>query len=182
MRVLELSDVRVHVFTASEENYLINSLIYELAGELLVVDAQMFVPDAEAFADAIEALDKPVTRFVLSHNHPDHYLGFAVLCDRFPGVPVAALPRAIEYVAQLGPLVVAARKAEMGELVASRAVVPDTELRTGGETIGGVRFVFEGYDDAEAESQVVIHLPDQGVERGVRPRVPGRGPLFHGAA
>src|SRR5579871_5565380 len=162
LSTIELADVRVHVFTASEENFLINSLIYELADQLVVVDAQMFVPDARAFADAIEALGKPVTRFVLSHNHPDHYLGFEVLCERFPGVPLAALPRATRYVAELGPLVVAARKAEMGELVASRAVVPDTELVEGAETIGGVRFVFNGYDDAEAESQVVIHLPDQG--------------------
>jgi glyoxylase-like metal-dependent hydrolase (beta-lactamase superfamily II) len=163
MTAIGLGDVTVHVFTASEENYLINSVIYELPDRLVVVDAQMFVPDAEAFADEIERLGKPVTRFILSHNHPDHYLGFEVLCRRFPGVPVAALPRAIGYVAELGPQVVAARKAEMGELVASRAVVPDAELRTGEETIGGVRFAFEGYDDAEAESQVVIHLPDHGV-------------------
>jgi glyoxylase-like metal-dependent hydrolase (beta-lactamase superfamily II) len=159
---LELPDVRVHVFAASEEHYLINSLVFELERELVVVDAQMFVPDAGAFADLIESLQKPVTRFVLSHNHPDHYLGFEVLCERFPGVPVAATARAARYVAELGPLVVAARRAEMGELVASRAIVPDTELVPGAETIGGVRFVFETHDDAEAESQVVIHLPDQG--------------------
>ena len=159
---LELSDLRLHVFSASEENFLINSLVYELAGQLVVIDGQMFVPDARAFADFIEGLGKPVSRFILSHNHPDHYLGFEVLCERFPGTPLAALPRATRYVAELGPLVIEQRKAEMGELVASRAVVPDRELRSGPETIGGVRFVFEGYDDAEAESQVVIHLPDQG--------------------
>jgi glyoxylase-like metal-dependent hydrolase (beta-lactamase superfamily II) len=162
MMTLELTDVRVHVFSASDENYQINSLIYELSDQLVVVDAQMFVPDARTFADEIDALGKPVTRFVLSHNHPDHYLGFEVLCERFPGVPLAALPRATRYVAELGPLVVEARKAEMGELVASHAIVPDTELVPGAETIGGVRFVFEAYEDAEAESQVVIHLPDQG--------------------
>jgi hypothetical protein len=63
----------------------------------------------------------------------------------------------------LGADVIAARRAEMGSLVASRAVVPNAELRSGPETIGGVRFVFEGYADAEAESQVVIHLPDHHV-------------------
>ena len=160
---LELSGVTLHVFTASEENYLVNSLIYELADQLIVVDAQMFMPDAEDFGDLIERLGKPVTRFILSHNHPDHFSGFDVLCRRFPGVPVAALPEVAEYVETLGPAVIAARRAEMGSLVASRAVVPDTALRTGAETIAGVRFVFEGYDDAEAESQVVIHLPDHQV-------------------
>jgi glyoxylase-like metal-dependent hydrolase (beta-lactamase superfamily II) len=160
---LELSGLKVHVFTASEENYLVNSVIYELDDQLLVVDAQMFLPDAEAFAEEIERLRKPVARFILSHNHPDHFSGFEVLCARFPGVPVAALPGVTEYVATLGPAVIAARRAEMGSLVASRAVVPDTELRAGPETIGGVRFAFEGYENAEAESQVVIHLPDHGV-------------------
>src|SRR4029077_1288445 len=101
--------------------------------------------------DLIEGLGKPVTRFILSHNHPDHFSGFDVLCRRFPDVPVAALPGVTEYVETLGPEVIAARRAEMGSLVASRAVVPDMALRTGAETIGGVRFVFEGYDDAEAE-------------------------------
>ena len=83
---LELSGVTLHVFTASEENYLINSLIYELADQLIVVDAQMFMPAAEDFAALIERLRKPVTRLILSHNHPDHFSGFDVLCRRFPGV------------------------------------------------------------------------------------------------
>lgn len=158
---LELPDVTVHIYTAPSDHYLINSLVFELADELLAVDGQMFVPDAEALADLIDGLGKPLRRFVLSHNHPDHYLGFEVMTRRFPGVPIAALPLATRYVAALGPLVVAARKAEMGDLVASTAIVPDTELRPGAETIGGVRFVFEAFEDAEAESQVVIHLPDQ---------------------
>ena len=163
LTTLERPGVTFHVFTASEDNYLINSLICELPEELLVVDAQMFLPDAEDFADVIEGLRKPVTRFVLSHNHPDHFSGFEVLCRRFPGVPLAALRGVIDYVETLGPEVISARRAEMGSLVASRAVVPDTEQLPGEEVIGGVRFVFEGYDDAEAESQLVIHMPDQRV-------------------
>lgn len=109
---LDLSDLTVHVFTASEENFLINSVAFELAEELLVVDAQMFVPDARAFADMIEGLGKPVTQFFLSHNHPDHFLGFEVLCERFPGVSIAALPGVIAYIDELGEQVVANRKGE----------------------------------------------------------------------
>jgi glyoxylase-like metal-dependent hydrolase (beta-lactamase superfamily II) len=157
---LDLGDLSVHVFTASEENFLINSLVFELADELVVVDSQMFVPDARAFADVIEGLGKPVRQFLLSHNHPDHFLGFEVLCERFPSVPVAALPGVIDYVRRLGPEIVRNRKAELGDLVASRAIVPDTALAPGEQTIGGVRFRFEGFADAEAESQVVVHLPD----------------------
>jgi glyoxylase-like metal-dependent hydrolase (beta-lactamase superfamily II) len=130
--------------------------------ELLVVDAQMFVPDAREFADFVAGLGKPVRQFLLSHNHPDHWLGFEVLCERFPAVPVAALQGVVDYIEELGPQVVANRKGELGDLVASRAIVPDTVLATGEETIGGVRFRFEGFDDAEAESQVVVHLPDHG--------------------
>jgi glyoxylase-like metal-dependent hydrolase (beta-lactamase superfamily II) len=157
---LDLGDLAVHVFTASEENFLINSLVFELADELLVVDAQMFVPDAREFADLIEGLGKPVRQFLLSHNHPDHFLGFEELCRRFPGVQIAALPGVIDYVERLGSEIVRNRKAELGDLVASRAIVPDTSLAPGEQRIGGVRFRFEGFDDAEAESQVVIHLPD----------------------
>jgi glyoxylase-like metal-dependent hydrolase (beta-lactamase superfamily II) len=157
---LDLGDLDVHVFTAPDESFLINSLVFELADELLVVDAQMFVPDAREFADLVESLGKPVRQFVLSHNHPDHFLGFELLCERFPGVPLAALPGVIDYVERLGPEIVANRKAELGDLVASRVVVPDTALAEGDQTIGGVRFRFEGFENAEAEGQVVIHLPD----------------------
>src|SRR3954471_7857734 len=93
---LDLSDLTVHVFTASEENFLINSVVFELPEELLVVDAQMFVPDSRAFADLIDGIGKPVTQFLLSHNHPDHFLGFETLLERFPGVPLAALPGVTE--------------------------------------------------------------------------------------
>src|SRR4051812_44709577 len=118
---LDLSGLTVHVFTASDENYLINSVIFELPDELLVVDAQMFVPDSRDFADLIDGMGKPVKQFLLSHNHPDHFLGFETLCERFPDVPLAALPGVTEYVRTLGPEVVAQRKAEMGDLVASTA-------------------------------------------------------------
>lgn len=38
--------------------------------------------------------------------------------------------------------------------------MPTVPVADGEQTFGGVRFRFEGFDDAEAESQLVIHLPD----------------------
>jgi glyoxylase-like metal-dependent hydrolase (beta-lactamase superfamily II) len=163
IHTISLEGLRVHVYTPPEESLLVNSTVFELADRLIVVDGQIFQKFAREVGDFIETLHKPVDRFVLTHNHPDHYSGFQHLTERFPGVQLAALPAVRDYVARLGQQVLDSRRALFGDEVASRVVVPDADIVPGELVISGVRFLFQEFADTEADYTLTITLPDHGV-------------------
>lgn len=73
--------IKIHTLVAPDEMFANTSHVIELPHELIIVDGQFFAPYAwqlRAFADSLK---KPVTRFYISHDHPDHYIGFG---DAFP--------------------------------------------------------------------------------------------------
>lgn len=158
-----LDGLKVHVYTPPEESLLVNSTVFELADRLIVVDGQIFQRYAREVGDLIETLGKPVDRFVLTHNHPDHYSGFQHLTGRFPGVQLAALPAVRDYVARMGQQVLDLRRSLFGDEVASRVVVPDAVIVPGELVISGVRFLFREFQDAEADHTLTITLPDHGL-------------------
>jgi len=163
VQTITLDGLKVHVYTPPDESLLVNSTIFELADRLIVVDGQIFQRFAREVAGFIETLGKPVDRFVLTHNHPDHYSGFQTLTERFPGVQLAALPAVRDYVARMGQQVLDLRRSLFGDEIASRVVVPDATVVPGELLISGVRFLFQEFTDAEADHTLTITLPDHGV-------------------
>jgi glyoxylase-like metal-dependent hydrolase (beta-lactamase superfamily II) len=163
IQTISLDGLKVHVYTSPDESLLVNSTVFELADRLIVVDGQIFQRFAREVGDFIDSLNKPIDRFVLTHNHPDHYSGFQHLTGRFPGVQLASLPAVRDYVARMGQQVLDLRRSLFGDEVASRVVVPDAVIVPGELVISGVRFLFQEFEDAEADHTLTIILPDHGV-------------------
>ena len=57
----------------------VNSHLVDCGTGFVVVDAQLCVSDARAVRAAVEATGKPLLAVLLTHPHPDHYAGAAVL-------------------------------------------------------------------------------------------------------
>jgi glyoxylase-like metal-dependent hydrolase (beta-lactamase superfamily II) len=163
VQTISLVGLKVHVYTPPDESLLVNSTVFELADRLVVVDGQIFQKFAREVGDFIDSLHKPIDRFVLTHNHPDHYSGFQHLTERYPGVQLASLPAVRDYVARMGQQVLDLRRSLFGDEVASRVVVPDAVIVPGELVISGVRFLFQEFEDAEADHTLTITLPDHGV-------------------
>jgi glyoxylase-like metal-dependent hydrolase (beta-lactamase superfamily II) len=163
VQAINLEGLKVHVYTPPDESLLVNSTIFELADRLIVVDGQIFQKFAREVGDLIDTLHKPIDRFVLTHNHPDHYSGFQHLSERYPGVQLAALPSVRDYVDRMGQQVLDLRRSLFGDEVASRVVVPDAVIVPGELVISGVRFLFQEFEDAEADHSLTITLPDHGI-------------------
>jgi glyoxylase-like metal-dependent hydrolase (beta-lactamase superfamily II) len=163
VQAINLEGLKVHVYTPPDESLLVNSTVFELADRLIVVDGQIFQNFAREVGDLIDTLHKPIDRFVLTHNHPDHYSGFQHLSERYPGVQLAALPSVRDYVDRMGQQVLDLRRSLFGDEVASRVVVPDAVIVPGELVISGVRFLFQEFEDAEADHSLTITLPDHGI-------------------
>ena len=159
VNALDLGDVSVHTYTAPDDGFNVNTTIFELDDRLVVVDAQLVRMFAAEAADLIKELGKPVDRFILTHNHADHYSGFATLTERFPGVQVAALPSVRDWIGKYADGALAKRRELFGDHFGA-PVVPDALLVPGYVDIAGVRFEFAEVRDAESEFATTIALPE----------------------
>lgn len=58
--------------------------------EAVLIDSQWLLADGAELAETIAASGRRLTHVLLTHGHPDHYMGLAPVVARFPGVKVLA--------------------------------------------------------------------------------------------
>lgn len=158
--VTQNKDVKIHTYMSPKAMFANTSHIIELKNELIIVDGQFFAPYALELKKIADSLNKPVSRFYISHDHPDHYLGFG---DAFPQAAVYALAETKASIEQSGDDVLKQRQAQFGPLIASKLNKPSVVQQPGKERIGKVKFIFEKSLNNEAAVSLVIKLPELGV-------------------
>lgn len=158
--VTQNKDVKVHTYMSPSPMFANTSHIIELRNELIIVDGQFFAPYAVELKKFADSLGKPVTRFYISHDHPDHYIGFG---DAFPNVTVYALAETKASIEKTGQSVLEQRQAQFGPMIATKLNKPSAIQQPGEETIGNVKFIFEKSLNNESAVSLVIKLPELGV-------------------
>lgn len=80
------------VFTADANSALVDSTILMGEQNAVLIDAQFTMPAATQLADIIAATGRTLETIVITHGHPDHYLGLETFAERFPEARVVAHP------------------------------------------------------------------------------------------
>lgn len=158
--VTQNKDVKVHTYMSPTAMFANTSHIIELKNELIIVDGQFFAPYALELKKLTDSLGKPVTRFYISHDHPDHFIGFG---DAFPNVKVYALAETKASIEKTGQGVLEQRQAQFGPMIATKLNKPSVIQQPGEETIGDVKFIFEKSLNNESAVSLVIKLPEIGL-------------------
>jgi glyoxylase-like metal-dependent hydrolase (beta-lactamase superfamily II) len=158
--VTQSKDVKIHTYMSPSLMFANTSHIIELKNELIIVDGQFFAPYAVELKKLTDSLGKPVTRFYISHDHPDHFIGFG---DAFPHVKVYALAETKASIEKTGQGVLEQRKAQFGSMIATKLNKPSVIQQPGEETIGNVKFIFEKSLNNESAVSLIIKLPELGV-------------------
>ena len=66
----------------------VNSYIFSNGESLIVMDVQRATSEARKLADVIKEKNLPLTHILISHGHPDHYIGMDWLLNTFPDATV----------------------------------------------------------------------------------------------
>ncbi len=66
----------------------VNSYIFSNGESLIVMDVQRATSEAKKLAEVIRAKDLPLQYILISHGHPDHYIGMNWLMKEFPEVKI----------------------------------------------------------------------------------------------
>jgi glyoxylase-like metal-dependent hydrolase (beta-lactamase superfamily II) len=80
----------IKVFTSPDDQFWVNSVIIEGAGEVMLVDAQLTKTNAERVLEEIKETKKPLSIVYITHEHADHFLGLEVFREAYPGVRIIA--------------------------------------------------------------------------------------------
>jgi glyoxylase-like metal-dependent hydrolase (beta-lactamase superfamily II) len=154
----EAAPAKADVFTADANGGLVDSTIVVGEKKVLVIDAQFTVANATRLADAVAATGRELETIYITHFHPDHHLGLAVLMDRFPNAkPVTHK--------SVQPALAAAAQAMLDQMngmipgaFASRVVIPEA---VAGDTLTleGETFNIIGPFHADTPVSIAVHLP-----------------------
>ncbi|WP_266218288.1 MBL fold metallo-hydrolase [Paraliomyxa miuraensis] len=86
---------------SAEYSASVNSWLIEGPTEIGLVDAQMVIPEAEAVVELLKSRNKELAWVWITHAHPDHYAGLAVIAEAFPEVRLLARPQTANDAPQL---------------------------------------------------------------------------------
>jgi len=114
---------------------------------------------AEEVRRYADYLGKPIDRVIVTHSHPDHWFGN----EWYPGIPVHALPEVTEEVRQAGDAMIQRYGAAFGDAITKEKVLPTHTIRTGPDTIDGLRLEYTKIDETESSVNLVVELPGQRV-------------------
>lgn len=152
-----LNKARLHTYISPEKSFGNATHIVESPNYLTIVDTQYAIPYSQEFRAYADNIGKPIAGVIISHSHPDHYFG---LTSAFSDVPSYSLPEIIEMIKKSGPTMIKESKKGMGDLVPDHVTLPTYELELGEVTVDGIRYRYDKFDNAEADTQVVIEIPD----------------------
>jgi glyoxylase-like metal-dependent hydrolase (beta-lactamase superfamily II) len=152
--------VKVHTLVSPADMFANATHIIELPTQLIVVDGHFFAQYASELKELAHSLGKPVSRIYISHDHPDHYLGFG---DAFPDADVYALKEIKEAIQQNGPKELAEKQSHFGAAIASKLNYPRYVVDPGTEIVDGEIFIFSKVLNAESPVTLTISLPNLGV-------------------
>lgn len=80
---------------AGVNGYDVNSTMISGQKDMLVIDPQFSLSEAHRLAAEILESKKNLTLIYVTHPHPDHLFGLAVLHQAFPGARIVALPATV---------------------------------------------------------------------------------------
>jgi len=88
------SKLEVEVFKGKEAS--VNSYVFNNGKSIIVMDVLRSSQNASELALFIESKKLPLTHILITHGHPDHYIGMDVLIKRFPKAKIVVAAKEIK--------------------------------------------------------------------------------------
>lgn len=125
------------MFTSDEAGLLVGSAVILGERSAVLVDAQFTAGNAALLADMIVATGRRLESIVITHMHPDHFLGLPILLDRFPEARAYAQADVQAVIAQVAaPMHAEIAGGAPAGVFADRVIVP--------EVLGADHLMLEG--------------------------------------
>lgn len=146
------------VFTADPQGGLVDSTLVLGDEKALLIDAQFTKQNAMRLADVIAATGKQLETVYITHYHPDHHLGLAVIMDRFPEARPVAHASVQPSLAAAAQGMLDAMRANRPDSFAESVVIPEP-LAGDTLTLEGERVNILGPMHGDTAVGTAVHIP-----------------------
>jgi hypothetical protein len=123
-KTIETKDLKLQVYNASENSFGVASVIVSGKTEVVLIDAQFTLADAEKVAQEIKASGKKLTTIFVSHGDPDFYFGLEVFKKYFPEVTAYASPATVEHIKATAQKKLEVWGERLGKNITSNVILP----------------------------------------------------------
>jgi glyoxylase-like metal-dependent hydrolase (beta-lactamase superfamily II) len=151
----------IHNFTSAPPAP-VNSWIIESRNGVVIIDAQRTLSEANNALDEIRRINKPILGVIITHPHPDHIGGTAVLLNSTSDVPIYSTQSTYNIMKNdVGGLIAFAKRLH-GNDYPDQVVLPNRIVNSGENvTIDGINYNFEDIGPGEGGDMMLIYLPEQ---------------------
>lgn len=147
------------VYTASPGGFLVNSTLVAGEKEAILVDGQFTLADAHRVVAMILESKKTLTTVYVTHGHPDHYFGLAVIQQAFPKAKLVTLPGAAAQIAKTAKPKVAQWGPMYGANLTTKPVLPAAAPKLTSFTLEGQTIEIHGPAQGDDEGNTYLWIP-----------------------
>jgi len=152
------ADLTVEMFTGRSSGIEENAFLVLGEHEAVLIDGLWLNADGSALAERIAASGRTLRHILITHGHPDHYMGLGPVIQRFPQAKVLARPEVRYEIAAEFRAKWRHWQPVFGEQLPRQPVVP--EMFTGDRTeIEGKDILWLDMPPAETRHATVFYLP-----------------------
>lgn len=145
--------------TSSDAGAWSNSYLISGESEAILFDVFMLRSDAVQLADAIEKSGKILQKVMISHAHPDHFMGLDVITERFPDAQVVSTQNVAADIKTDGPWMISMLKEKLGSEGPQRLVVPES-LTEPILTLEGTKLQVVEFGECESKHIAAVYISE----------------------
>lgn len=152
---------RIHDFTSTPPAP-VNSWIIESKNGVVIIDTQRTLSEANNAFDEVKKINKPILGVIITHPHPDHIGGTAVLLNGTSNVPIYSTQLTYDIMKNDAGGLIAFAKRLHGNDYTDQVVLPNRIIKSGENVnIDGITYNFKDIGPGEGGDMMLIYLPVQ---------------------
>lgn len=158
-----MTQLRIHRYTKPGPGQ-VNSYLVEGRDSVTLIDTQRTFVEARELVALLKSIGKPLDSIVLTHEHPDHIGGLALIAAEHPGIPILGSHVTADYIQRESHKLVKLMKGFFGENFPDRIPAPTKLIgHKDAVRIGGFEFRIDQLGACEASAMTMFHSEEHDV-------------------
>ena len=153
-----IAALSIQRFTSSEPGAWSNSYLISGESEAILFDVFMLHSDATQIADRITKSGKTLKTVMISHAHPDHFMGLDVITEHFPHAQVVSTQNVVADITSDGPWIFSMLQGKLGPEGPTRLVIPEV-LAEPVLNIECMQLEVVEFGEGESKHIAAVHIP-----------------------
>jgi glyoxylase-like metal-dependent hydrolase (beta-lactamase superfamily II) len=153
-----MAPLSIQPYTSSEPGAWSNSYLIASRPDAILFDVFMLHSDAAQIADAITKSGKALKTVMVSHAHPDHFMGLDVIADRFPQARIVSTRNVVADIEADGPWMFSMLEGKLGQEEPTRLIIP-APLTEPTLRVEGFEFEVIEFGEGESKHTAALYIP-----------------------